>query len=148
MKLQETGPPKLTLGVVALVAAIIPILLGYFLVTGTADNYTLPGGSTSTTAVTTTATGGGGASVAVSMPSGAGNPNGAPGYAPAMLKVAIGVNNTVVWTNNDNAHHTVTSTPSSGGLHSGDMAPGAVYNYTFTAPGTYNYTCDYHSWMV
>ncbi len=44
------------------------------------------------------------------MPNGAGNPNGAPGYAPDNLTLVIGVNNTVTWTNNDSAHHTVTST--------------------------------------
>ena len=45
-RLQEYGPPRLTLGVVGLVAAIIPILLGYFLVSGMATNtsYTFPGG--------------------------------------------------------------------------------------------------------
>lgn len=146
MRLQEQGPPKLTLGVVGVIAAIIPLLLGYFLVTGLATNssYTFPGGATSTTTTSSS----GGASVTVSIPSGAGSPNGAPGYSPATVKVVIGTNNTVVWTNDDSAHHTVTSTAGNGSLASGDMGPGGRFNYTFAAAGTYKYICDYHSWMV
>ncbi len=89
--------------------------------------------------------------VTVSIPAGAGNPNGAPGYAPATVVVVIGVNNTVVWTNNDTAHHTVSPSNVPAGATwspgSGDMAPKAVYSFTFTAPGNYTYTCVYHSWM-
>jgi plastocyanin len=86
--------------------------------------------------------------VTVSMPSGAVDPKGAPGYAPDTIMVVIGVNNTVVWTNNDSAHHTVTSVSGNGSISSGDMAAGATFNYTFTAPGTYNYVCVYHNWMT
>jgi plastocyanin len=92
---------------------------------------------------------------AVSIPSGAGNPSNPPGYAPDTITVVMGVNNTVTWTNDDTAgagtHHTVTSTSVPSGassFNSGDMAPGAKYTYTFTAPGTYQYDCEYHSWMV
>jgi len=88
--------------------------------------------------------------VKVSMPNGAGNPNGAPGYAPDNLTLVIGVNNTVTWTNNDSAHHTVTSTkaPAGASFDSGDMAPGATFSFTFTVPGTYQYDCVYHFWMT
>jgi plastocyanin len=91
----------------------------------------------------------------VEIPSGAGNPSGAPGYAPDTVTVVMGVNNTVVWTNDDTAgvgtHHTVTSTSVPAGassFNSGDVAPGATFTYTFTAPGTYQYDCVYHSWML
>lgn len=87
--------------------------------------------------------------VQVSIPVGAGNPSGAPGYAPDKVTVVIGVNNTVKWTNNDTTvHHTVTSVSGNGSLNSGDMGPGATYTYTFTTPGTYDYTCVYHAWMT
>jgi plastocyanin len=152
MQAQDYGPPKLTLGVVALVAIIIPILLGYFLVSGTATNvsYSFPGGATSTT---TSVTSSGPTSLTmVSIPSGAGNPSGAPGYAPDKITVVVGVNNTILWTNNDGTtHHTVTSTSVPGGassFDSGDMAGGATYNVTLTVPGTYQYHCNYHSWMT
>lgn len=89
--------------------------------------------------------------VVVSMYNGAGNPTtGAPGYAPDSITVVIGVNNTVVWNNNDTVAHTVTtsSTPSgASAINSGEMLPGATFTYTFTVAGTYQYICVYHSWM-
>jgi len=69
----------------------------------------------------------------------------ATGYAPDNITVVIGVNNTVVWTNNDNEPHTVTAVD--GTFNSGNMDPGATFTYTFTDPGTYTYTCTYHPWM-
>ena len=85
------------------------------------------------------------AGASISIPSGAGSPNGAPGYSPANFTVIIGTNNTVTWTNNDNAHHTVTATDNS--FNSGNMAAGAKFTYVFKTAGTYNYICNYHTWM-
>jgi len=66
------------------------------------------------------------------------------------MTVVIGVNNSVTWTNDDSAAHTVTSTSAPAGtcLDSGNMGSGASYTYTFTVPGTYKYDCSYHSWMT
>jgi plastocyanin len=89
--------------------------------------------------------------IAVSIPKGSGNPSGAPGYAPDNITVVIGINNTVVWTNNDVVAHTVTSTNTTGGnpiFNSGNLPVGQSYNYTFTSPGYYPYTCSYHPWMT
>jgi plastocyanin len=86
--------------------------------------------------------------ILVSMPNGAGNQSGAPGYAPDIITVVIGVNNTVVWANNDTVGHTVTSVSGNGSLASPHMNPNATYSYTFTTHGTYNYYCLYHAWMV
>jgi plastocyanin len=69
----------------------------------------------------------------------------ATGYNPDNITVVIGVNNTVIWTNNDNEPHTVTA--SDGSFDSGNMNPGATFTYTFTTPGTYTYICTYHPWM-
>ena len=69
----------------------------------------------------------------------------ATGYDPDNLTVVIGVNNTVIWTNNDNEPHTVTATD--GSFDSGNMNPGATFTYTFTKPGVYSYICTYHPWM-
>ena len=69
----------------------------------------------------------------------------ATGYNPDNITVVIGVNNTVIWTNNDNEPHTVTALD--GSFNSGNMNPGDTYTYTFTKPGTYPYTCTYHPWM-
>jgi plastocyanin len=91
--------------------------------------------------------------VVVSIPKGAGTgPSAAPGYDPATITVVIGVNNTVTWENNDTAAHTVTPGNEPAGaawsVGSGNMPAGAVYSFTFTVPGTYTYSCAYHSWMA
>jgi len=83
--------------------------------------------------------------VHVSIIPGAGYNRSSLGYSPDVIHVVIGVNNTVVWTNNDNVTHTVTST--SGVFNSGFIPPGQSWNYTFTYPGTFNYYCTIHPWM-
>lgn len=67
-------------------------------------------------------------------------------YSPDPVTVVIGVNNTITWVNNDTAPHTVTA--NDGSFDSGNMAPTATFTFTFTAPGTYQYHCVYHPWMV
>lgn len=93
----------------------------------------------------------------VSIPLGSGSPNAGPSFTPDSVTVVIGVNNTVTWTNNDNAgagtSHTVTpkNQPAGGAwpaAGSGNISPGQSYSFTFTAPGTYDYLCSYHSWMA
>jgi plastocyanin len=88
--------------------------------------------------------------VRVSIYNGSANSANPPGYTPDSITLVVGVNNTVTWTNNDSVHHTVTSTsaPSGGDFNSGNMQPGAVCTHTFTVPGTYQYDCTYHAWMV
>ncbi|HYC11153.1 MAG TPA: cupredoxin domain-containing protein [Nitrososphaerales archaeon] len=66
-------------------------------------------------------------------------------FQPAMIVVVIGVNNTVSWVNEDTAPHTVTAADNS--FNSGNLVPGATFTHTFTTPGTYPYSCSYHSWM-
>ncbi len=68
------------------------------------------------------------------------------GYSPATITVVIGVNNTVVWTNNDTVFHTVTATD--GSYNSGTIFAGQDWSHTFTQSGTYSYYfCQYHPWM-
>ncbi|HKW05882.1 MAG TPA: cupredoxin domain-containing protein [Nitrososphaerales archaeon] len=66
-------------------------------------------------------------------------------YSPSSITVKIGVNNTVTWTNNDQASHTVTD---KGVFDSGVLSPGQTFTYTFTTPGTYHYYCTIHPWMT
>ncbi len=97
-------------------------------------------------------------SVVVSIPNGSGSgPSAGPSFTPENITVVIGVNNTVVWTNNDTAgtgtSHTVVpkGQPSGGNwptAGSGNISPGATYPFTFTVPGVYDYYCSYHAWMV
>ncbi|HUI23037.1 MAG TPA: plastocyanin/azurin family copper-binding protein [Nitrososphaerales archaeon] len=95
--------------------------------------------------------------VNVTIPSGAGTPpsgySGGKttyGYTPDVITVVIGKNNTVFWTNDDSAPHTVTS-DTSGMFDSGTTGPltsqGGTFQYTFTTPGTYTYHCSFHAWM-
>jgi len=139
--------------VVGVIAAIIPILLGYFLVSGMATSTAYSsdfGGSTSTIATSSTSAGPG-AAVAVSIPVGSGNPSNPPGYAPDKITVVLGVNASVTWTNTDTAAHTVTSTSVPAGaasFDSGNLNAKQTFTYNFTMPGTYQYHCSYHSWMT
>ena len=88
--------------------------------------------------------------VTVVMPNGvAANQN--LNFQPSTITVVIGVNNTVVWTNQDTTDHTVvnaTASPTAFGSASALIAAGKTSSYTFTVPGTYNYFCSLHpTWM-
>lgn len=67
-------------------------------------------------------------------------------FSPDPVTVVIGVNNTVMWVNDDSAPHTVTA--NNGAFGSGNIAPTGTFTFTFTTPGTYAYHCIYHPWMV
>jgi plastocyanin len=66
-------------------------------------------------------------------------------FNPNTITVVIGVNNTVVWTNNGTLDHTVTA--NGGSFLSGDLAPGLSFTNTFTTPGTFPYHCSIHPVM-
>ena len=88
--------------------------------------------------------------VVVTMPNGAGDPSGAPGYSPDTITVVIGANNTVTWENSDPTVHTVTSWSVPAGaaeFDSGYIQSNGVYTQTFTIPGAYQYHCTLHTWM-
>jgi len=73
------------------------------------------------------------------------------GFSPSVVKVMIGVNNTIEWVNEDSVPHTATSTSVPSGaspFDSGELNPGATFTVTLTVPGTYAYHCTYHSWMI
>ena len=70
-------------------------------------------------------------------------------FDPAEVTVPAG--ETVVWTNNDTARHTVTaddgsfdSHPSCGDLGGACMLRGETFKFTFKQPGTYPYHCRVH----
>jgi plastocyanin len=67
-------------------------------------------------------------------------------YSPDSIRVMIGVNSTVTWVSHSLAFDTVTGVNAS--FSSGQIAPGQTYTYTFLQPGTYQYRCIYHPWMV
>ena len=68
------------------------------------------------------------------------------GFDPAKITVVIGVNNTVVWKNEDSDWHTAHSNIPE--FNSGLIQPGDSFTHTFERAGTYPYHCDPHPWMT
>lgn len=80
-------------------------------------------------------------------------------FVPKRLEVQLGLNNKVIWTNNDAAPHTVTSDdghedPWSGLFDSREhtetplIMPGNSFEFLFTEPGEFKYHCEPHPWMT
>jgi plastocyanin len=65
-------------------------------------------------------------------------------FGPDALTVPVGT--TVTWTNNDSDEHTVVAKDDT--FHSGSLAKGQTFSYTFTKAGTYDYLCSIHPFMV
>jgi glucose/arabinose dehydrogenase/plastocyanin len=65
-------------------------------------------------------------------------------YQPSIINVSAGT--TVTWINEDPVAHTVTDT--NGAFNSGNLATGEEFNQTFFQPGTYQYQCLIHVFMV
>jgi plastocyanin len=123
-----------TIAIVAVVIIIVAIIAGYYLL------YGMGSGKKPTT-------------TRIAVPSGTGASNQALNFSPQTVKVVIGVNNTVTWTNNDSTDHTITfsSAPSGVSLSSltdsNNLSPGTSYSLTLTTAGTYQFHCEIHSWM-
>ena len=64
-------------------------------------------------------------------------------FDPEALTIAAGTE--VVWTNRDDAAHTVTQ--NGGLLDSPDLGDGDTYAVGFPDPGTYEYFCKFHPAM-
>ena len=71
-------------------------------------------------------------------------------YIP--YEVTVNVGETVTWTNDDSAAHTVTAGNAaeglSGAFDSGLFMAGATFSHTFEEEGTFDYFCMVHPWMV
>jgi|WetSurMetagenome_2_1015567.scaffolds.fasta_scaffold206416_1 plastocyanin len=65
-------------------------------------------------------------------------------FDPAALTVPVGT--VVTWTNKDGTIHTVTSTTKA--FASDGLDQGGTFSHTFTAPGTYAYSCKLHPRMT
>lgn len=63
-------------------------------------------------------------------------------FAPASLTVNEG--DTITWTNQDTAPHTVTTTSGPESLNSPYLSKGQSWSHTFTQPGMYMYYCTVH----
>jgi len=83
--------------------------------------------------------------VTVINPKGSGtNPN--LTFEPQVVKVKIGVNNTVVWVNEDDVTHAVVARD--GSFNFPSVNPGQSVSFTFTKPGRFDYYCNLHPWMT
>jgi plastocyanin len=77
-------------------------------------------------------------------------------FDPKDTRAALGTNNHIIWENNDEVSHSVTSDEGykdkvNGSFNSIDsiglVPPHGKYEFTFTATGTYHYHCEPHPWM-
>jgi plastocyanin len=60
--------------------------------------------------------------------------------------IHVQVGTTLTWMNQDNISHSVTF--QNGMKDSGLLAPGQSFSYLFNTPGTYQYNCTVHPYMV
>jgi uncharacterized protein YggE/plastocyanin len=83
------------------------------------------------------------------IPTGSSTPTNSPFFVPENAAIREGT--TVVWTNNDEAAHTVTSgSPEKGPdgiFDSGLFMAGRTYEYTFYEEGEFPYYCLVHPWQ-
>ncbi|MFI5421759.1 MAG: cupredoxin domain-containing protein [Nitrososphaerales archaeon] len=89
---------------------------------------------------------GGAGFIQISIVQGASNPSTVHYFSPDNITVVLGVNSTVIFTNNDYSVHTVNDR--GGVFASGLMNSGDTYSFTFQKPGTYTYHCIIHPFMV
>jgi plastocyanin len=71
-------------------------------------------------------------------------------FEPINITIKIGVNNTVVFFNNDDQEHILESTswPTNGQPFQLYSFPGKTVTVTLTTPGKYTYFCEWHPiWM-
>jgi plastocyanin len=64
-------------------------------------------------------------------------------FEPATVTVKVG--DSVTWTNQDSANHTVVA--DNGEFKSGDLANGGTFTFAFTKAGSYPYHCSIHPSM-
>lgn len=67
-------------------------------------------------------------------------------FVPPRLTIRRG--RTVTWTNKDAIPHTSTSLASPPAWDSGNLDQNQAYSFTFDTPGTYDYKCTYHPYML
>lgn len=95
--------------------------------------------------------------VEVSMISGSANPEQQDNFVPKLVEVELTVNNKVLWINDDEIGHTVTTDNDAVDLYSGRfdsletiglVQPGETFEFLFTQEGDFPYHCQPHPWMT
>jgi plastocyanin len=153
---KNAGGKRKAIGTAIIVGVVVVLVVaaaaGYFLLSSSAPGQSSSNTTTSQSSSTGSSTVGTSTGVVrVTIPKGAGIDQ-SINFTPATIKVVLGVNNTIVWTNQDPIPHTVTSSSVPSGaaaFDSGTMSQGQTYQATLTVPGTYKYLCTIHpTWMV
>lgn len=83
--------------------------------------------------------------VSVKIPKGASNPDCGKCYVPSVIKVVLGVNNTVRWTNLDDVPNSVIN--DKGFFDSGPIMSNQTWSFVFQKVGMYQYHSESYPWM-
>lgn len=76
-----------------------------------------------------------------------------PNFSPKKIEVVLGINNKVIWYNQDITGHTVSTQKEIIDSYSGKFGsdgiirPGQSYEFLFTEPVEFDYHCIPHPWM-
>lgn len=81
----------------------------------------------------------------VRIPLGAADPSQELNYTPSVIKVVLGVNDTVFWLNEDQSPKKVRS--DYGYFESEFLLPNQTWSHTFTSVGIYGYHSEPHPWL-
>lgn len=96
-------------------------------------------------------------SVTVTIVEGSFNPDQERNFVPKEVRGMLGVDNKIVWVNQDTTFHSVTTDNGfedriNGKFDSlatiGLIEPGGTWEFTFTETGEYPYHCEPHPWMT
>jgi plastocyanin len=146
---EELKPNKPALGVLAVAGVLLALSIATMLVVPSLQPKLTPVAISGGGPPPTGGLGRGVKPVMAAMPSGVGI-NQKLDFTPKNLVVVIGVNNTIIWVNQDSVDHTATSNPGDPAAFDTGDVPGGTSSapITLTTPGTYGYHCQFHpAWM-
>ena len=90
----------------------------------------------------------------INMIIGSASPEQQDNFVPKLVNIQLGIDNYVVWVNQDDVAHTVTPDHRATDSYSGDFGspgvvlPGETYEFLFTEPHEIPYHCQPHPWMT
>ena len=90
----------------------------------------------------------------IEMIPGSAQPNQQDSFVPKLVNIQLGIDNHIIWVNNDDVAHTVTPDHRVEDSYSGEFgSPGVVlagesYEFLFTEDHEINYHCEPHPWMT
>ena len=90
----------------------------------------------------------------IQMILGSANTNQQDNFIPKLVNIQLGLDNHVIWTNDDDTAHTVTPDTNIADRYSGlfgstgVIKPGETYEFLFTESNEILYHCEPHPWMT